>query len=90
VNKFPSSSGSVDPLHIGETIKSVWEKPFPNALLWPMSLIWKNIRPALGRTLETGKDMVVSGIQSTTKAAIAAVLHSPFLPIPAQKRLGYA
>ena len=86
MNKFPSSSGSVDPLHIGETIKSVWEKPFPNALLWPMSLIWKNIRPALGRTLETGKDMVISGIQSTTKAAMKMVLRAPFLPMPRGKR----
>ena len=51
-----------------------------------MSLIWKNIRPALGRTLETGKDMVISGIQSTTKAAMKMVLRAPFLPMPTGKR----
>lgn len=81
-----NTHGSMDPLHVGETIKSVWERPFPNALFWPLSLIWKNIRPALGRTLESGKDAVISGIQSATKTAVKAVLRVPFLPFPRRSR----
>ncbi len=81
-----TNRGSMDPLHIGETLREVWEKPIPNALLWPVSLIWKNIRPKFWETLETGKDAAVGAIQGTTKAAMNALFHAPFLPMPKGSR----
>jgi len=85
MTSVPSQNGSLDPLHIGETIKGVWEKPLPNALLWPLSLMWKNVRPAVQNTLEWGKGKVVDGIRFSTRTAVNTALHIP-LPIPGKGR----
>ena len=77
-----ASSGNIDPLHIGETAKEVWEKPFPNALLWPFKLIWKNIRPGVKDILEKGKDTAIGAITSTTRRAADTVMRVPAFPVP--------